>query len=71
MRALSHSVLPSLSMASPIILVLASGRGERFLASGGTGSKLQALLAGKPVIEHTLAAGREHQDDGGRHGKRR
>ena len=43
-------------MASPIVLVLASGRGERFLASGGTGSKLQALLAGKPVIEHTLAA---------------
>jgi molybdenum cofactor cytidylyltransferase len=43
-------------MASPIVLVLASGRGERFLASGGQGSKLQALLAGKPVIEHTLAA---------------
>lgn len=43
-------------MASPIVLVLASGRGERFLASGGKGSKLQALLAGKPVIEHTLAA---------------
>jgi molybdenum cofactor cytidylyltransferase len=36
--------------------VLASGRGERFTASGGKGSKLQALLAGKPVLEHTLAA---------------
>ena len=40
----------------PVILVLASGRGERFVASGGQGSKLRALLAGKPVLEHTLAA---------------
>ncbi|MFI4927817.1 MAG: nucleotidyltransferase family protein, partial [Burkholderiales bacterium] len=40
---------------SPVVLVLASGRGERFVASGGNGSKLQALLAGRPVIEHTLA----------------
>jgi molybdenum cofactor cytidylyltransferase len=44
------------AMPSPIVLVLASGRGERFLASGGRGSKLQALLEGRPVIEHTLAA---------------
>lgn len=43
-------------MTSPVILVLASGRGERFRASGGSGSKLQALLAGRPVLEHTLAA---------------
>jgi molybdenum cofactor cytidylyltransferase len=40
----------------PVVLVLASGRGERFRASGGQGSKLQALLAGMPVLEHTLAA---------------
>lgn len=40
----------------PVVLVLASGRGERFVASGGQGSKLQALLAGRPVLEHTLAA---------------
>ena len=40
----------------PVVVVLASGRGERFRASGGQGSKLQALLAGKPVLEHTLAA---------------
>jgi molybdenum cofactor cytidylyltransferase len=39
----------------PTVIVLASGRGERFLASGGTGSKLQALLAGKAVLAHTLA----------------
>jgi molybdenum cofactor cytidylyltransferase len=43
-------------MSQPVVLVLASGRGERFIASGGTGSKLHALLAGKPVLEHTLGA---------------
>lgn len=40
----------------PVVLILASGRGERFTASGGTGSKLDALLAGKPVLERTLDA---------------
>jgi len=43
-------------MSSPVVLVLASGRGERFVASGGTGSKLDALLAGKPVLDWTLDA---------------
>ena len=43
-------------MKPPVVLVLASGRGERFTASGGQGSKLQALLAGQPVLAHTLAA---------------
>ena len=43
-------------MNRPVVLVLASGRGERFVASGGSGSKLRAPLAGKPVIEHTLDA---------------
>jgi molybdenum cofactor cytidylyltransferase len=43
-------------MASPVIVVLASGRGERFIASGGSGSKLRALLGDKPVLEHTLDA---------------
>ena len=38
------------------MLVLASGRGERFVASGGRGSKLEALLAGRPVLAHTLDA---------------
>lgn len=41
---------------SPAIIVLASGRGERFVASGGKGSKLQALLGGRPVLERTLDA---------------
>ena len=40
----------------PVVIVLASGRGERFLASGGRTSKLQAMLAGRTVLERTLAA---------------
>ncbi len=60
-------------MPDPTIIVLASGRGERFVASGGSGSKLQALLAGKPVLEHTLDAVRAsglpwHLEDRGHEG---
>lgn len=40
----------------PVVLVLASGRGDRFIASGGQVHKLCALLAGVPVLQHTLAA---------------
>nr|WP_234192397.1 NTP transferase domain-containing protein [Pseudacidovorax sp. NFM-22] len=40
----------------PVVLVLASGRGERFRASGGAVHKLQALLAGRRVIDRTLDA---------------
>jgi molybdenum cofactor cytidylyltransferase len=40
----------------PTVLILASGWGERFLASGGTTHKLQALLDGKTVLQHTLDA---------------
>lgn len=44
----------------PTVLILASGRGERFLASGGTTHKLKALLkgnsTGKTVLQHTLDA---------------
>jgi molybdenum cofactor cytidylyltransferase len=40
----------------PTVLVLASGRGTRFTASGGTGPKLQADLCGKSVLERTLDA---------------
>jgi len=39
----------------PTVLVLASGRGERFRAAGG-GAKLQAELAGQTVLARTLAA---------------
>jgi len=42
--------------SGPTVLVLASGRGERFRASGGTVHKLQALLGGRAVLERTLAA---------------
>ena len=40
----------------PTVIVLASGRGERFLASGGGTHKLQALLSGRPLLQHTLDA---------------
>ncbi|MDM0011790.1 NTP transferase domain-containing protein [Variovorax sp. J22P168] len=39
-----------------MVIVLASGRGERFRAAGGAGHKLQAPLAGDTVLGHTLAA---------------
>jgi len=57
----------------PTVLVLASGRGERFLASGGATHKLSALLAGKPVLQHTLDAVRAsglpwHLEDAGHPG---
>jgi molybdenum cofactor cytidylyltransferase len=57
----------------PVVLVLASGRGERFMASGGTVHKLQADLHGMTVLQHTLAAVRAsglrwHLEDAGHPG---
>ena len=49
----------------PTVLVLASGRGERFTASGGTGHKLQADLCGKTVLQRTLDAVRATRDAAG------
>jgi len=46
----------NLPASLPTVLVLASGLGRRFVASGGTGNKLQADLLGKPVLQHTLDA---------------
>ena len=40
----------------PTVLVLASGRGARFTASGGIGHKLQADLGGQTVLQRTLNA---------------
>ncbi len=40
----------------PVVIVLAAGRGERFIASGGTTHKLDTLLNGITVLNHTLAA---------------
>lgn len=47
---------PSSTGSSPVVIVLAAGRGERFAASGGNTHKLAALLAGKPVLQHVLDA---------------
>ncbi|MGZ5194539.1 MAG: nucleotidyltransferase family protein [Ramlibacter sp.] len=60
-------------MNPPVVLVLASGRGERFLASGGSGNKLHALLGDKTVLEHAVAAARAsglavHVEDAGHEG---
>jgi molybdenum cofactor cytidylyltransferase len=40
----------------PTVIVLTSGRGVRFAASGGTVPKLQAMLGPKTVLDHTLDA---------------
>jgi molybdenum cofactor cytidylyltransferase len=53
--------------------VLASGKGERFKASGGNTHKLQALLSGRSVFDWTLAAVRAtglpfHVEDSGHPG---
>ena len=60
-------------MQQPTVIVLASGRGERFTASGGVGNKLRALLGGKTVLEHTLDSVRAsglpwHLEDSGHPG---
>lgn len=57
----------------PCVLILASGRGERFRASGGTMHKLAAPLGASTVLEHTLAAVRAsglpwHLEDAGHPG---
>ena len=64
---------PSQAAGLPTVLVLASGRGERFLASGGQTHKLQADLAGKSVLQRTLDAVRAsglnwHLEDAGHPG---
>jgi molybdenum cofactor cytidylyltransferase len=57
----------------PTVIVLASGSGTRFAASGGATHKLQALLAHKTVLQHTLDAVRAsglpwHLEDSGQPG---
>jgi len=49
-----HPATPQEAQTLPVVLVLASGRGERFLASGGTVHKLQADLGGHTVLQRTL-----------------
>lgn len=60
-------------MAEPTVLVLASGRGERFLAAGGGIHKLHAPLGPRTVLQHTLDAVRAsglpwHLEDAGHPG---
>lgn len=43
-------------MPSPVVIILAAGRGARFLASGATTHKLDTLLNGQPVIWHVIQA---------------
>ena len=62
-----------LSFDLPTVIVLASGRGERFRASGGETHKLAALLGGQPVLARTLDAVRAselrwHLEDAGHPG---
>jgi molybdenum cofactor cytidylyltransferase len=70
----SYPLVSSLEAAAlPVLLVLASGRGERFAASGGKVHKLQADLAGVPVMQRTLNAVRAsglrwHLEDAGHPG---
>jgi molybdenum cofactor cytidylyltransferase len=57
----------------PTVIILASGRGARFAASGGAGPKLQARLGPKAVLQHTLDAVRTsglpwHLEDAGHPG---
>lgn len=57
----------------PTVLVLASGKGLRYLASGGTTHKLQADLCGQTVLQRTLDAVRAsglpwHLEDAGHPG---
>ena len=40
--------------AHPTLLILAAGRGTRFRASGGSTHKLDALLDGLSVLEHSI-----------------
>jgi molybdenum cofactor cytidylyltransferase len=46
-------------MTSPVVLILASGKGERFVASGGVGNKLHAMLGGKRLIDWAIDAAKD------------
>jgi len=70
---LSTLLSPAQALALPTVLVLASGRGERFTASGGMVHKLQADLCGKTVLQRTLEAVQQsgllwHLEDAGHPG---
>lgn len=41
-------------LSDPVVIVLAAGQGTRFRASGGQVHKLDAELAGLPVLQHVI-----------------
>lgn len=41
-------------MAAPVVIILAAGRGERFLASGAQQHKLDTPLGERTVLEHVI-----------------
>jgi molybdenum cofactor cytidylyltransferase len=43
-------------MSAPVVIILAAGRGERFIASGGTQHKLEAPLGAQSVLAHVIEA---------------
>jgi len=43
-------------MNPPVVIILAAGKGERFLASGATTHKLDAPLGAYSVLEHVIRA---------------
>ena len=60
-------------MQQPTVIILASGRGERFRASGGSTHKLRTQLGELTVLQHTIAAARDsglpwHVEDAGHPG---
>lgn len=42
-----------------MVIILAAGRGERFIASGGTCQKVEALLNGRRVLDWVVDAARD------------
>lgn len=47
---------PAIRSDQPCVLVLAAGKGERYIASGGSTHKLQAILGAETVLQNTLRA---------------
>ena len=43
-------------MVDPVVIILAAGRGERFLASGAQHHKLDTLLGERTLLEHVIHA---------------
>ena len=70
---MSTLLSPAEAQQLPTVLVLASGLGLRFTASGGVGHKLQADLLGRTVLQRSLDAVRTsgllfHLEDAGHPG---